>query len=56
MLISKNWIHLPLIFCALSYFALLLAFLCPESPRWYLINGKSTEAIEELNKMASMNR
>ena len=56
MLISKNWIHLPTLFCALTYISLFLAYFCPESPRWHLINGRSSEAIEELNKMAHMNR
>lgn len=56
MLISKNWIHLSLFFCCLSYLALVAAFICPESPRWLLIKGRSTEAITALNKIAHMNK
>lgn len=54
--VSKNWIHLSLFFCCLSYLALLLAFICPESPRWLLVKGRSAEAIEALNKIARMNK
>ena len=56
MFISKNWVHLSLFFCALSYVALLVAFICPESPRWLLVSGKSQKAIAELNKIGMMNR
>ena len=51
MFISKNWVHLSTFFCVLSYVALIAAFICPESPRWLLVSGKSSEAIEELNKI-----
>ena len=56
MFISKNWVHLSLFFCALSYVALLVAFICPESPRWLLVSGRSHAAIAELNKIGMMNR
>lgn len=39
--ISKDWMHLSLIFCVLSYLALFATYFCPESPRWLLINGNS---------------
>ena len=41
MFISKNWIHLSIFFCALCYVALAAAFICPESPRWLLVNSRS---------------
>ena len=47
--ISKNWVHLSTVFCILCYVALMAAFLCPESPRWLLINSRSDEAIQALN-------
>ena len=56
MFVSKNWMHLSLFFCILCFVALAAAFLCPESPRWHLVNGRSKEAIIELNKIAAMNR
>ena len=56
MYISKNWMHLSLIFCILCYVALFCAFICPESPRWLLVNSRSHEAIQELNKIAIMNK
>ena len=37
LFISKNWINVPLFFCGLSWLAFLLAFCCPESPRWHLV-------------------
>lgn len=55
MFVSKNWVILPAIFCCLSVVALILAYFCPESPRWLLVNGRSKEAIVELNKFASIN-
>lgn len=54
--VSKNWVHLSLFFCGLSYLALVFSFICPESPRWLLIKGRSAEAIAELNKIGRMNR
>lgn len=56
LFVSKNWLYLPLIFCVLSFIASILAYICPESPRWLLVNGRSQEAITELNKIASMNK
>ena len=56
MFISKNWVHLSLFFCILSYVALIAALICPESPRWLLVSGRSSEAIEALNKIAQMNK
>ena len=56
LFVSKNWLHLPLIFCILSFTATVLAYFCPESPRWLLVNGRSQEAIAQLNKIASMNK
>ena len=54
--VSPNWIHLPLAFCVLTYVSLFLAFFCPESPRWHLVNGRTDQAIIELNKFARMNK
>ena len=56
MFISKNWVHLSLFFCVLCYVALIVAFICPESPRWLLVSGRSREAINELNKIGRMNK
>ena len=55
MLVSPNVMILPWVFTVLSYAAVFASFLCPESPRWLLVNGRSQEAIAELNKIASMN-
>ena len=49
LFISKNWIELPIMFAVLSYVALFLAYICPESPRWLLVNGNSEQAIDVLN-------
>ena len=35
---------------------LLITFLCPESPKWLLLQGKTKEAINVLNKIAMFNR
>ena len=56
MFISKNWIHLSVFFCVLSYLALFAAIFCPESPRWLLVNGNSEGAIKSLNSFAKMNK
>lgn len=32
-----------------------MAFICPESPRWLLYNGRVDEAIEAINYMAKFN-
>lgn len=56
MFVSKNWEYLSMFFCVLSYLALLVAFICPESPRWLLFSGQSSLAIETLNQIGRMNR
>ena len=56
MFISKDWLYLSLIFCVLSYLALITAFFCPESPRWLIVNSRSAEGIDALNQMARMNK
>ena len=49
LFISKDWLYLSLFFCALSYIALMVAFFCPESPRWLIVNSRSAEGIDALN-------
>ena len=39
----------------MSVSALVLAFICPESPRWLLYNGRTDEAIEAINYIAKFN-
>ena len=53
--ISKDWYTLNFYQLLICYAAFLGVFLCPESPRWLLVNGKSTEAIKVLNWMAKIN-
>ena len=53
--VDKDWMGINLIVLALAYLALILAFICPESPRWFLVNGKREEAIRALNYMAKFN-
>ena len=55
MFISVDWFWLCLFFCLLSYIATLTILICPESPRWHLVNGRSREAIEAFNRIAEMN-
>ena len=54
--IQKDWLGINLIATGLSYIAFIMAFFCPESPRWYLVNGRREEAIKTLNYMAKVNR
>ena len=53
--VQRDWFTIYAINVAVSYSALLLAFFCPESPRWLLLNNKQSEAIEALNKIAKFN-
>ena len=53
--ISKDWYTLNFYQLLLCYAAFLGVFICPESPRWLLVNGKSAEAIKVLNWMAKIN-
>ena len=55
MFISLDWFWLCLFFCLLSYVATLTILICPESPRWHLVNGRKREAIEAFNRIAEMN-
>ena len=41
LFISRNWFWLPLFFCGLSYVATVTITICPESPRWHLVNGRA---------------
>ena len=56
MVIGKNWMVLPSIFTVITFVALFLAYFCPESPRWLLVNGNSSEAIKVLNDIAQINK
>ena len=56
MVIGKNWMVLPTIFTVITFVALFLAYFCPESPRWLLVNGNSVEAIKVLNDIAHINK
>ena len=40
LFISKNWFWLLSFFCLVSYIATFVILLCPESPRWHLVNGR----------------
>ena len=53
--VSKDWYPLQFYVLLLSYFSFVLTFLCPESPRWLLVNGRTKEAIEVLNYIARWN-
>lgn len=55
MNVSHNWFWLCLFFCLLSYVGTAVNLICPESPRWHLVNGRSSEAIKALNRIAEMN-
>ena len=39
----------------ISYVAFMLALICPESPRWYLVNGDRVQAIKAFNRIAELN-
>ncbi len=55
--ISKEWFYLYLFMTTLgtlSYLAIMV--LVPEAPRWSIINGRSSEAIESFNMIARVNR
>ena len=53
--VSKNLLWLQIFMFVLSLIALGLAFVCPESPKWHIVNGRSSEAIKILNRIAAMN-
>ena len=55
MYVSKDWYPLNFYVLLLSYVSFVLTFLCPESPRWLLVNGRTKEAIEVLNYIALWN-
>ena len=55
MTVSRNWLWLCLFFTIISYIASFTILLCPESPRWHLVNGRTSEAIKALNHIAEMN-
>ena len=41
MWISKEWFYLCFAMAILSYIATCCILLCPESPRWHLVNGRA---------------
>lgn len=53
--ISKEWFWLYFIMLLLTYITTALVVFCPESPRWHLINGRSAEAIAQLNLIGKLN-
>jgi len=55
LFVSKDWFWLCLTMLILTYLATGLLYFCPESPRWYLVNGRRSEAIDTLNYIAQLN-
>ena len=55
LFIEQDWFTIYAINVAVSYSAFFLAFFCPESPRWLLLNNRKEEAIDALNFMAKFN-
>ena len=55
MYISRDWFYLSFFMLILSILATVCAFICPESPRWLLVNGRKEEAIKALNYFARVN-
>ena len=55
MYLTRNWLWVCLASTCLSYLALFLAFFCPESPKWHLIQGRAPQAIDCLNEIAELN-
>ena len=55
LLVSREWFPIYTANLILSFIAFFLAFICPESPRWLLYNGRQDDAIEALNYMAKFN-
>ena len=53
--VDKDWFTINVYALGISYLAFILAFFCPESPRWYLVNGRKEEAINTLNYMGKFN-
>jgi len=54
--ISKHWFPLELVALLVGTAALIIVvFAMPESPRWLLLNGKTKEAIKNLNYIAWFN-
>ena len=56
MFISKDYFSLCFWGLMIGYVALIVAFLCPESPQWLFVHGMRKEGIEALNKIAKFNR
>ena len=55
LLVARDWFTIYAINVGVSVTALILAFICPESPRWLLYNNRKADAIEALNYMAKFN-
>ena len=55
LFLSKYWMWVCLGGAILTYTATIAAFFCPESPRWHLVNGRTSEAIKVLNEIARIN-
>lgn len=55
MTVSKDLFWLNIFTTALSFLSLALCFVCPESPKWHLLNGRTPEAIVIFNKIAKWN-
>ena len=56
LFIGRDWFTIYLINVIISITGFVLAFVCPESPRWLLYNNRQGEAIAALNYIAKFNR
>ena len=57
MYVGNDWYPLILGYTILGVVSfILITFLCPESPKWLLLQGRTDEAIKSLNYIAWFNR
>ena len=55
LFVQREWFILNTIMLVVSFLAFGLAFICPESPRWLLVNGHREKSIETFNSIAAFN-
>lgn len=55
LFVSRDWFGIAFFMYLLGLVAFAITFMLPEAPRWLLVNGRTTDALEQFKAIAEAN-